>query len=64
MLSNIKKIPSPLELKKILKESVAATRTVTKNMEIIETLVSMSEIKAGRYKQYSSAKELFKKLGI
>ncbi len=47
-------------LQQILKESAKAVSTVLKNREIIETLVSMQEIKSGKYKKFSSAQEMFK----
>ena len=51
-------------LQKILKESAKAVSTVIKNREIIETLVSMQEIKSGKYKKFNSAEQMFKAFGI
>ena len=49
---------------KLLKESAKAVSTVVKNREIIETLVSIQEIKSGDYKKFSSAEQMFKAFGI
>lgn len=51
-------------LQKILKESAKAVSTVLKNREIIETLVSIQEIKSGKYKKFHSAEGMFKIFGI
>ena len=51
-------------LQKILKESDRAVSVVVKNREIIETLVSIQQIKSGKYKTFISGKEMFKVFGI
>jgi hypothetical protein len=52
------------ELRKLLRESVIAANVATKNREIIETLVSLSEITSGKYKKAISSRDLFKKVGV
>ena len=51
-------------LKKILMESAKAVSVVVKNREIIETLVSIQEIKLGKYRKFTSAEQMFKVIGI
>jgi len=53
-----------VNLQKILKESTKAVSTVLKNRDIIETLVSVQEIKSGKYKKFSSGQDMFKAFGI
>ena len=52
------------DLQKILKESAKAVSTVVKNREIIETLISLQEIKLGKYRKFTSAEQMFKVIGI
>ena len=51
-------------LQKILAESAKAVSTVVKNREIIETLISMQEIKLGKYRKFNSTEHMFKAFGI
>ena len=51
-------------LKKMLMESAKAVSVVVKNREIIETLVSIQEIKLGKYRKFASAEQMFKTIGI
>ena len=51
-------------LKKMLMESAKAVSVVVKNREIIETLVSIQEIKFGKYRKFASAEQMFKVIGI
>ena len=55
---------SQKNIQKLLRESFRAASIVVKNKEIIETLFSIHQIKSGNYNTYSSAKEMFQKLGI
>ncbi len=58
-------IKSPKQnIQKLLKESIKATSIALKKNQIIETLLSVQEIKSGNYKKFSSAKEMFEKFGI
>ena len=52
------------DLQKILKESAKAVSTVVKNREIIETLISLQEIKLGKYRKFTSTEQMFKVIGI
>jgi len=58
------KAPTTKDLQKILKQSTDAAKIALKNKEIVETLVSIDEIKKGNYKKFASSKELFIKLKI
>ena len=51
-------------LQKMLKESAKAVSIVVKNREIIETMVSIQEIKSGKYKKFVSGGEMFKAFGV
>ena len=51
-------------LQKILKESAKAVSIVVKNREIIETMLSIQEIKSGKYRGFISGQEMFKAFGI
>lgn len=55
---------SKQNIQKLLKESLAAASVAVKNSHIIETLLSIHEIKSGNCKKFSSAKEMFEKFGI
>ena len=55
---------SKQNIQKLLKESAKAVSTVLKNKEIIETLISIQEIKGGNYKRFSSAEDMFQKFSI
>ena len=55
---------SQKNIQKLVKESFKAASIAVKNSHIVETLLSIHQIKSGNYRTYSSAKEMFKKLGI
>ncbi len=55
---------SKQNIQKLLKESIKATSIAVKNNHIIETLLSIQEIKQGSYKKFSSAKEMLENFGI
>ena len=60
---NTEKI-SQKNIQKMVKESFKAANIAVKNSYIIETLLSINEIKHGSYKRFSSAKEMFENFGI
>ena len=51
-------------IQKILRESLKAASVAVRNREIVETLISIHQTKSGNYNKYSSAEEMFRKLGI
>lgn len=55
---------SQKNIQKLVRESFRAASIAVKNKEIMETLISIHQIKSGNYNTYSSAKEMFQKLGI
>ena len=55
---------SKQNIQKLLKESIKATSIAVKNNHIIETLLSIQEIKQVSYKKFSSAKEMLENFGI
>ena len=57
-------LKSKTNLQQILKESAKAVSTVLKNREAVEILISIQEIKSGKYKKASSAEAMFKAIGI
>ena len=61
-MSNVK--ISQKNIQKILKQSLDAVSIAVRNREIVETLISIHQIKSGNYNKYSSASEMFEKLGI
>jgi hypothetical protein len=61
-MENIKS--SKQDIQKLLKESIKATSIAIKKNHIIETLLSIQEIKQGNYKKFSSAEEMFQKFII
>ena len=55
---------SQKNIQKLVKESFKAASVAVRNSHIVETLLSINEIRRGNYNKYSSAKEMFEKLGI
>jgi len=51
-------------VKKLARESEKAVKIVTRNRFLIETYVSLQEVKQGKLRSHKSASDLFKKLGI
>jgi len=51
-------------VKKLARESEKAVKIVTRNRFLIETYVSLQEVKQGKLRSHKSANDLFKKLGI
>ena len=57
-------LPKKNNLEKMMRESARAVSVVVKNIEVIETMLSIQEIKSGKYKKFLSGQEMFKAFGI